>query len=113
MKTLSLPEPKSASEAKFIANIIDRAETLFSNGYKVKSAMEILQERNIAPTPEEAFIFGVYVSDPKQSYRHYTVDGNKGTCTCPCFEENGFCKHYLAVQRNEEQAAGYTPKYAL
>lgn len=88
------------NEARTLANIAARAETLWSDGYKA-----------------ELFACGVYHVDGPQG-QHYmtTCDEVFGHhCTCPAFAKYGECKHHLAIAKvvaDEAQAAAYDAQEA-
>lgn len=94
MQKMIFPIAKTAQDATLQANIVDRAVALFHNGYTLITSEEITG----IPCPE---LWGV-ISPEGVTYR---VDGFKGICSCPCFEKNNFCKHYGAVEHQEEQIA--------
>ncbi len=100
MKKMIFPTAKNAQEATFQCNVIDRAVSLFHNGYTVKTAVEVTG----IPAPELW-----QVISPEGT--RYVVDGVQGTCDCPCFTENKFCKHYGAMEYQEEQVKRLEAEY--
>src|SRR5579871_5268381 len=87
MKTLTIPEPKTASEALTQTRIFERAESLWSNGYDYKSAAELGFSNDL---------FLVYTAENRNGY---IVDVKFQRCECECFQKLGYCKHYLAIEK--------------
>lgn len=68
--------------ARTLANIADRAKTLFQSGYTFE------QNTNY---PES------YIVESPEGRLHF-VNLHRGTCTCESFEHYDTCKHLLAVR---------------
>ncbi len=85
-------QARNLNEERTQANIIARAETLFTDGYQMQNGnpfdVEIL-------TPEGR-IYTVTHPDPMT---------DKETCSCEAFAKYGDCKHRIAVakKRDEEE----------
>lgn len=94
-KPMVFPAVKSASEAKLQSNVVERSFSLLAEGYVVKEAKEVI------PTMDAPLLW--LVISPKGE--KYVVDGWKGTCDCPCFQKNNFCKHYGHIERELAQIA--------
>jgi hypothetical protein len=84
--------PMNLDEARTLANVNDRAQRLFEDGYRIRS------------------LDGNLHLIRKQHGATYTLDRAKKSCTCPFFEKHGgrySCKHVLGwrkllmAQRNE------------
>ncbi|HLK57195.1 MAG TPA: SWIM zinc finger family protein [Chthonomonadaceae bacterium] len=85
-KTFPVPTkfhaPKDVNEARRQANICERAETLFQTGY----------------TMEEVFGGGGMTFKVVAEDGHgYEVNTIFNECCCPSFENDGDCKHRIAV----------------
>lgn len=95
----------SLDEARLLANVNERAQSLFENGYRARWTNDSIVE----------------VTTPKK--RVYEVDTDKHTCTCPFFvshEGRYGCKHligYLLLLMRIQQQRVHTllgclnPKY--
>lgn len=80
-----MPATLTINEARTLANIQRRAETLFSDGYTA-----------------EPFAAGIYwVTSPKGDLYAVTCDEVMGyKCDCECFKSRNTCKHLLAVAKD-------------
>jgi uncharacterized Zn finger protein len=89
-----IPTPRNASEAAFQARVMDRANSLKADGYRLLLAADV--------TGYEWY--NVITPEGKQ----YTVDFLANTCGCECCIKHHFCKHLIAVHlevaRKEEAA---------
>ena len=95
MKVITLPTPKNAQEALSLTRVIDRAAHLFLEGYRYETSRQFFAQQGKEQGVDD--IFGVHTPAGEM----YVVDGLKGTCDCPHFSKNRFCKHYLAVMWQE------------
>jgi hypothetical protein len=80
-----VPTPKTAAEAALQARVLQRAIILFHEGYTYE--VETLLQS------------GAYYRVTSPEGTQYTVDPLIGTCTCPFFEKNLYCKHALAIEQ--------------
>jgi hypothetical protein len=91
-------EPKTDAQRAFISRIIDRARTLFADGYRAQQ---------YGKTPVYA-IFKPGNTAATNGYRDYSVQVSKGqeSCDCDGFMKHKDCKHRIAValMLAEEQA---------
>src|SRR5262245_19615959 len=76
------------NEARTLANINTRSQTLAEAGYTFQ------------PAPEFPSVF--FVFKPGSDISDYAVDLAAPFCTCPAFEKHNECKHHLFVKREEE-----------
>lgn len=90
MKPINIPDPRNAAQALYLARIQERAENLFTTGgYTYKSGLDMF--------PDLSIMAGMWlITSPEK--KHYVIDGLRGTCDCPHFKDNGYCKHYIAMQ---------------
>ncbi len=91
--TALLNEDAARLEARTQANISRRAETLWEDGYKVRSTAPGLF---LVTSPQGDF-YSVRVSVAAAPFGSY--------CSCPCFETRQKCQHLLAVIAAIEEGA--------
>lgn len=110
----NLPEPpieESGPEltARQLAALVttrERSETLWQDGYEIRTTQKRMIYEVVTPEKIDKKTGEVYRDT-------YVVDAAAGTCTCPCFQHVGVCKHVLSVLRKVEEAlALLTPKAA-
>lgn len=99
MKTLVIPTPKNAQEAAQQARILDRAISLAADGYYWEGCGGL-------------FRFALYKPGSDRIFPAYFVDLWEQKCTCKSFEKRGYCKHYLAVEREALQVEALEARYA-
>lgn len=100
MLTLQLPTPRNASDAAFQVRVLDRAERFDLDGYHYEELCHKLY-RVFKPG-------NTNYSGPAD----YLVDLLGMTCSCGCFKENGYCKHYLAIERDYVRCEEYEQQRA-
>lgn len=82
-------EAVARAEARTLANISRRAQTLFTDGgYTALS----LETGNYAVTSPKGDVYAVFASDVPAG----EIFGSY--CTCPCFVTRQTCKHLLGVE---------------
>jgi SWIM zinc finger len=86
MKTL-FPEPRTISQARRQANIVERALDLLTSGYTFRAV------------PHHEGLYSVV--NPEGT--RYMVDLKLERCSCKSFEYDRDCKHRIAMQLKEDE----------
>src|SRR5262249_33080402 len=93
MKTLTVPTPRNAADAALQARVFERAIDLLSTySYETTRAY---WTRKGQPELGSEDLFAVYSPEGTM----YLVDTLLKTCDCPFFAKNGYCKHYLGMEK--------------
>jgi len=79
------------NKARTLANVAERARTLFADGYRAQQF------------ESAAHLF--FVFPPDTDKRPYIVDTLNAHCTCPFHPQHRTCKHRLAIEEELRDAA--------
>lgn len=82
-------KPRTIDEARLLANLAERAERLFQDGYSLTRE----DEHDLVITNEEGSRY--YLSTLFES------------CTCPCYKVHKTCKHWLGAKKLEADQREY------